>query len=279
MLLALLLLAASPTPLPTQEAADPTPTPTPGVYVPSGFDDAIHIPDGTTTPTPVATPEVTPVPTPIARPYRAPREDPPWPLQLSVAGGVIAGNDLRPHKTNSIGLGALQLNTVFSLAEHASWSGPFLGGGVEGTVSGPNGPYTWSGGAGIRAGYAWRGGMEAPVPDAYVYGRVTPFFGMRRVSDPGYLHTDDPVIAENGRGVRIAVGVVSPGWTAAMLGAVGSGAGQGLDTASSAEEAIVCLALGAVMLFTNHVELTWEVYDVPGVDPETLVGIRLGAGF
>lgn len=297
--------AAEPTPSPT-----PYPTQNPG-GVPSGFDDAIRLPDGTTpmpspspsptptkdpiriptgfddaiaTPTPAATPTATPVaapsptPAPLAQPYRRPREDAPWPLQLNVAGGVVAGDDRRPATPNSIGFGSLYLGTAFSRPGREHLSGAFLGGGVEGTVNGNNGPYQWSGGAGLRAGYAWRGGLDAPIPDAYVYARVTPFLGMRRISEPGYLHADDPVLAENGRGVRIGIGVVAPLWTAAMIGGVGDGDLQGVN-AASAEEAVFCLVAGAVMLLTNHVELTWEVYDVPGAAPETLVGARLGAGF
>lgn len=267
----------TPTPFPAQDPeATPEPSPTPR-GLPVGFDDAIQLPVGAT---PVTSPSPRPVSTPLPHYEQAqPRTyEKPWPLQFALAGGVNATDDRVPGRVDGIGFAALSIGGAWSPLGRPHDSGPFVGAALEGTVNGANGPYQWSAGAGPRVGYAWRGGLEGPISDAYVYARVTPFLGMRRIADPGYLHADEePNLSQSGAGVRVGVGVVAPVWTSLVLGGLGSGPSN--VSVSSPEEALACLVFGALVVLTNHVELTWEIYDEPGLEPATLVGLRLGAGF
>ena len=273
--------AQTPTPIASPTASPTPPPPQDRPFgVPPGYDEQIA------TPTPVSTPgEPTPAPTPESggAPRRPPSADEPLPFQFTLAGGVAFDDEARSETPRSVGFGSLWLGGAFYLeGNHRRLAqGFYIGPGFEGTVDGENGPYQWSIGAGTRFGMVWRAPGDK-IPNAYVYTRVTPFMGMRTVAGPGYLaeiqEDEDPNFTQQGAGVRIGLGVVAPVWTGAVLSGIGD-AGPEIASVSSPEEAVACCLFGAIVVLTNSIEITAEMYEEPDRDPILRFGIRAGVGF
>lgn len=201
----------------------------------------------------------------------------PVPIQMTLAAGVNYHEDGRPETPGGVGFGALWIGGSLPLQPwNRTRTGLFVGPGVEGTLDGINGPYEWSAGGGMRFGYAWYGHLRAPVPDGYVYMRVTPFFGLRSIADEEYLG-DNPVITRSGQGVRLGAGFTSPAWSAFVLGGMADGPGN-MHFHDPYEMAFCCI-LGIAAVLVNHGELTWEIYSEPGRPVINRVGFRIGTGF
>ena len=222
----------------------------------------------------------------VLLPSVAQAADEPWPIQLTVAGG---SNEQRPKPDAAedslegppatASVAALWLSTVVPLAPRQTWrrqGGLFVAPGGELTVDGEAGPYQWSAGGGMRLGYAFRGLLEAPIPDAILFVRATPFVGMRRITDEDYLGEQEATLTRRGLGMRLGVGITAPLWSAAVLGTI---AQADMGSSSDAQAALVCFLFGAAAVLFNHVELTWEGYREPGLPAINRVGIRLGTGF
>ena len=203
---------------------------------------------------------------------------PPWPIQITVGGGSNSINDADPSTPPSVGVGAVWLGGVIPLERYEEYrrhGSLFFGPGGEATVEGIYGPYQWSAGGGMRLGYAWRGGLRNGLPDAYVYVRATPFMGFRQISDPAYLD-DNASITKRGMGVRLGVGITAPMWSAFMLRGVGSGNSMHFH---DPYEAVACCLIGIALVLINHAEVTYEIYNEPGIPTLTRVGFRIGTGF
>lgn len=223
-----------------------------------------------------------PEPTPLT--LADPADEPPLPMQFTLAGGAHTRTEAFDHRRPSIAFAALWLGAALHPFAQSKGSGLFLGPGLEGTVDGATGLYQWSIGTGLRIGHVWRS-TGTSLPDTYVYTRVTPFLGMRTIAGDAYLDeigSEDGSLSRTGAGVRLGVGVVSPAWTRFLWGnAFESGIGD-IDApdVSSPEEAIVCCVVGAVVLLANSLELTAEVYDEEGPQEAVVrLGVRAGVGF
>lgn len=183
-------------------------------------------------------------------------------------------DDGRPDTPDAFGVGAAYIG--FAIPTDP-WMRTFAGSGIEGTVDGANGPYQWSIGAGTRMGLVWRfpRGGAGPFPDLYVYSRITPFLGMRNISDDEYL-AGERELTKRGVGVRAGLGFTAPGWSAMTLPAMLSGAhGMHIHDEYSL---LCCLGLFGLALL-NHGEVTYEVYRESGMPTVNRVGWRIGIGF
>ena len=216
------------------------------------------------------------------------------PLQIDVSGGSNElvgepaegdGSDVTPPTSASVA--ALWVSAVVPLVPDRTWRRPggfFIAPGGEVTVDGEHGPYSWSTGAGMRFGFAFRGHLEA-VPDAILFVRATPFIGMRSVADEDYLGEREGTLTRRGYGMRLGVGFTAPLWSATVWRGIASSNLDGADFSGLSgfngdpRGLLVCCLFGAAVILLNHVELTWETYNEPGPPAINRVGIRLGTGF
>lgn len=207
----------------------------------------------------------------------------PWTyVQGDLSAGANHHDDGRPETEDRIGLGSIWLGTAFPMDPERR---AFAGFGGEVTFDGANGPYEWSVAGGTRVGLAWRWpeGPAGPLPDLYVYSRITPFVGFRSVASEEYLG-ENPEITRRGQGLRVGVGFTSPAWTAIVWPAVFdsdlNGALSAMNFSGDAGEAaaLACIVTVAVLLL-NHGELTYEIYREPGQPTVSRVGWRVGLGF
>lgn len=202
-----------------------------------------------------------------------------WPIQITLGGGSNTISDQDPATPPSVGVGALWVGGVVPIEGYERYrrqGSIFFGPGGELTIEGVYGPYQWSAGGGMRVGYVWRGALRGPIPDAYIYMRAAPFMGLREVSDPAYLSDGtQATITRRGVGLRLGVGITVPMWSAFML----RGLGEGPTHFHDPYEAIGCCIIGAALVLLNHAELTYEVYNEPGLPALSRVGFRVGTGF
>ncbi len=200
------------------------------------------------------------------------------PVQLDVSFGEWASARKKPAPYGALWLGVGVPPLDYGKVTTGDGAG-FLSLGVEGTVDGSRGPYAWSLGFGPRAGWRWRPsrGPAGPFPDAYFYGRVTPFVGFQTVADEAYLGDETRRVTTTGFGVRVGFGLTAAGWPATTLGSMGNlpSGGGGNDPCSALIGAII------LALLIDHTELTYELYQPPGdaMPLEHRVGWRIGIGF
>jgi hypothetical protein len=201
---------------------------------------------------------------------------PGWPISGDLSGGAMYHRDLQQYQTwNNVGFGALYLG----------WAGPTRDGaltvmvpGVEGTIDGVNGPYQWSIGAGSRLQTVWRlpNSPCGPFPDVYLYTRVTPFLGMRRVASADYLGSN-PQVSSVGEGIRFGVGFTAPRWSTVSFGLLAQGDWGNIG--GGGDDAALCCLAGIAACLLNHGELTYELYHEAGIPTRQRFGWRIGIGF
>lgn len=209
-----------------------------------------------------------------------PRRD--WAIfQGAISGGVMfdSGKEEIPPQRDDFGFGSIYLGMAFMPAPPPVT--PFFGAGIEATVAGGRGPYQLSFGAGTRMGIAWKWTRHRySFPDLYLYLKLMTFVGTGSFAEENYLG-EAVNVQRTGAGVRAAIGLTAPAWTAfwysdgnAAVGAVGVAA-----AARDVDEAAIC-CLGFLLAgLLNHTEFTYEGYATDAEDVEHRVGIRFGVGF
>ncbi|MFL5321815.1 MAG: hypothetical protein ACJ790_19285 [Myxococcaceae bacterium] len=124
----------------------------------------------------------------------------------------------------------------------------------------------------VRAGWAWgffRVDEATPIPDGYLYGEVSPFFGRTSVDsaplNPGSAYFEN--------GIRFALGMNLVGWTRLATGGLG-----GFLAESHSADNLYAVILWLALALTNHFEANVELSrGIAG--PLVRGGFSVGAGF